>query len=127
MGEAATQSVFHLHVHVVPRTADDNLMVPWGTVYGDDPRAPHWCAVAQQLRDELDRQLPGPADPRTPAPWVHAVRVTQVNDDGTPGTHTVASGPCVVEAWIAQPHSGYGHIRIGGPSPELSEMEKEPS
>jgi diadenosine tetraphosphate (Ap4A) HIT family hydrolase len=28
-GEAATQSVLHLHVHVVPRTADDGLPMPW--------------------------------------------------------------------------------------------------
>lgn len=54
MGRAATQSVFHLHIHVVPRAVDDQLMVPWGTVYGDNPQAPHWCRVAQQLQDELD-------------------------------------------------------------------------
>ncbi|WP_206304653.1 HIT domain-containing protein [Streptomyces sp. B27] len=28
-GEAATQSVFHLHVHVVPRQEDDGLPLPW--------------------------------------------------------------------------------------------------
>ncbi|MFE2943423.1 HIT family protein [Streptomyces sp. NPDC059255] len=28
-GEAATQSVFHLHVHVVPRQEGDNLPLPW--------------------------------------------------------------------------------------------------
>ena len=28
-GEAATQSVMHLHVHLVPRRADDGLMLPW--------------------------------------------------------------------------------------------------
>lgn len=28
-GRAATQSVFHLHVHLVPRTPDDNLTLPW--------------------------------------------------------------------------------------------------
>ncbi|HXV27135.1 MAG TPA: HIT domain-containing protein [Candidatus Paceibacterota bacterium] len=28
-GEAATQSVFHLHVHLVPRNADDGLHLPW--------------------------------------------------------------------------------------------------
>nr|WP_280393070.1 HIT domain-containing protein [Nocardia wallacei] len=54
MGRAATQSVFHLHIHVVPRTADDELMVPWGTVYGDNPQAPHWCRVAQGLQERLD-------------------------------------------------------------------------
>jgi len=28
-GREATQSVFHLHVHVVPRQADDDLPLPW--------------------------------------------------------------------------------------------------
>ena len=50
MGRAATQSVFHLHIHVVPRAEDDQLMVPWGTVFGDDPQAPHWCRVATAAR-----------------------------------------------------------------------------
>jgi len=29
VGEAATQTVFHLHVHVVPRTDGDGLALPW--------------------------------------------------------------------------------------------------
>ena len=28
-GREATQSVFHLHVHVVPRAAGDGLPLPW--------------------------------------------------------------------------------------------------
>lgn len=28
-GSAATQSVFHLHLHIVPRTAGDGLALPW--------------------------------------------------------------------------------------------------
>lgn len=28
-GSAATQTVFHLHVHVVPRSEGDGLMLPW--------------------------------------------------------------------------------------------------
>lgn len=28
-GREATQSVFHLHVHLVPRAADDGLALPW--------------------------------------------------------------------------------------------------
>lgn len=28
-GRAATQSVFHLHVHLVPRHVDDGLALPW--------------------------------------------------------------------------------------------------
>jgi histidine triad (HIT) family protein len=29
VGPAATQTVFHLHVHVVPRRAGDGLALPW--------------------------------------------------------------------------------------------------
>lgn len=29
VGAPATQSVFHLHIHVVPRTVDDGLALPW--------------------------------------------------------------------------------------------------
>jgi histidine triad (HIT) family protein len=28
-GSAATQTVFHLHVHLVPRQVDDGLPLPW--------------------------------------------------------------------------------------------------
>lgn len=28
-GEAATQTVYHLHIHIVPRRADDGLQLPW--------------------------------------------------------------------------------------------------
>lgn len=29
VGQAATQSVFHLHWHIVPRKVDDGLALPW--------------------------------------------------------------------------------------------------
>jgi histidine triad (HIT) family protein len=32
-GTAATQSVFHLHVHVVPRVDGDGLVLPWTTQF----------------------------------------------------------------------------------------------
>lgn len=53
-GAPATQSIFHLHIHVIPRFYNDWLMVPWGTA--GNPHDPHWCKVAQDLKDELDRK-----------------------------------------------------------------------
>ncbi len=29
VGREATQSMFHLHIHIVPRSAGDGLMLPW--------------------------------------------------------------------------------------------------
>jgi diadenosine tetraphosphate (Ap4A) HIT family hydrolase len=29
IGEAATQTVFHTHLHVIPRTPNDGLLLPW--------------------------------------------------------------------------------------------------
>lgn len=51
VGAAATQSVFHLHWHVIPRRVGDQLMVPWGTT--GDPHKPHRCPGMDQLADEL--------------------------------------------------------------------------
>jgi histidine triad (HIT) family protein len=34
-GPEATQSVFHLHVHLVPRAVDDGLALPWASGYVD--------------------------------------------------------------------------------------------
>lgn len=34
-GPGAKQSVMHLHVHILPRAKDDNLMLNWGLVPGD--------------------------------------------------------------------------------------------
>lgn len=31
VGTAATQSIFHLHIHCIPRYHGDQLMLPWGT------------------------------------------------------------------------------------------------
>lgn len=56
VGKPATQSVFHLHIHVVPRAVGDQLMLPWGTT--GNPHDPHWCKVAQDLKDQLDSMSP---------------------------------------------------------------------
>jgi histidine triad (HIT) family protein len=34
IGEAATQTVFHTHLHVVPRFKNDRLMLPWSPRHG---------------------------------------------------------------------------------------------
>lgn len=52
VGTPAKQSVFHLHIHVVPRFADDELMLPWGTT--GDPHEPHRCAGMDRLKSEIE-------------------------------------------------------------------------
>ena len=46
-GAAAWQTVFHLHVHVIPRYADDPLQLPWIPAPGDPDEI---AAVADELR-----------------------------------------------------------------------------
>lgn len=50
-GAAAFQTVFHLHVHVVPRYPDDGLVLPWTPAPGD---ADEMDAAAEQLRAALE-------------------------------------------------------------------------
>jgi histidine triad (HIT) family protein len=45
-GRAAWQTVFHFHVHVIPRYADDPLRLPWVPAAGD---AEEIGRVAQEL------------------------------------------------------------------------------
>lgn len=48
-GSVAWQTVFHFHVHVIPRYADDNLIEPWKPGQGGDPEV--IAAAADALRD----------------------------------------------------------------------------
>jgi histidine triad (HIT) family protein len=47
-GAAAWQSVFHLHFHVIPRYADDPLVLPWRHAEGTPADI---AAAAAKLRD----------------------------------------------------------------------------
>jgi histidine triad (HIT) family protein len=46
-GSAAWQTVFHFHVHVIPRYADDPLKLPWVPAPGDPDEI---AAIARDLR-----------------------------------------------------------------------------
>jgi histidine triad (HIT) family protein len=46
-GRAAWQTVFHFHIHVIPRYADDPLRLPWTPAEGDSDEI---AAIAAQLR-----------------------------------------------------------------------------
>jgi histidine triad (HIT) family protein len=46
-GAAAWQTVFHFHVHVIPRYEDDPLKLPWTPGPGDEDEI---AAAAEQLR-----------------------------------------------------------------------------
>ena len=54
-GEAAGQSVLHVHIHVLPRRADDNLLMNWSRDGGDVRRFdPNRVAeIAERLRSRL--------------------------------------------------------------------------
>jgi histidine triad (HIT) family protein len=47
-GAAAWQTVFHFHVHVIPRYSDDPLRLPWTPAAGD---AGEIAAAAKELTD----------------------------------------------------------------------------
>lgn len=47
-GRAAWQTVFHFHVHVIPRYEDDPLRLPWVPSEGDRAQI---AAAAQELSD----------------------------------------------------------------------------
>jgi histidine triad (HIT) family protein len=46
-GPAAWQTVFHFHLHVIPRYEDDPLRLPWTPAPGD---AEEIARVAEELR-----------------------------------------------------------------------------
>ena len=48
-GSAAWQTIFHFHVHVIPRYEDDPLKLPWVPGPGDEEEI---GAVAAEVRQE---------------------------------------------------------------------------
>jgi histidine triad (HIT) family protein len=48
-GPAAWQTVFHFHIHVIPRYADDPLRLPWTPAPGDPDAI---AAAAEDLRHD---------------------------------------------------------------------------
>ena len=42
-GTAAGQTVFHFHMHLIPRYDDDNVMIPWNTLSYEDGEAMEVC------------------------------------------------------------------------------------
>jgi histidine triad (HIT) family protein len=63
-GEAATQSVPHLHVHLVPRWSNDNMHLRW-----PDEAAESDSAQKETIK-EIRRTLFGSAEPRTEVRYV---------------------------------------------------------
>lgn len=61
-GTDATQSVFHLHVHVVPRRKDDGLHLPWTTPPTDAYREGYWNGVGQHRVTDLAATDPEATD-----------------------------------------------------------------
>ena len=49
-GPGAAQSVFHFHMHILPRAKDDNLMMNWGLRPGDKTAI---AALAERIRANL--------------------------------------------------------------------------
>jgi histidine triad (HIT) family protein len=52
-GEVATQTVFHLHVHVVPRFSNDSLGPIWPpeTAYSESQKDAAWDRIRQAFQD----------------------------------------------------------------------------
>lgn len=48
--EAAWQSVFHLHIHLIPRYKDDGVVIPWKTLsYADGEADEYARRIAAEL------------------------------------------------------------------------------
>ena len=51
-GVAAGQTVFHFHMHLIPRYDNDNVLIPWNTLSYEDGEA---VKVSEQIKAAMDR------------------------------------------------------------------------
>jgi len=49
-GENATQSIGHLHIHIIPRKKGDGLMLPWST----EPLAKQRTQILKEVKEIVD-------------------------------------------------------------------------
>lgn len=59
-GEYATQTVEHLHVHLVPRNKDDGLALPWTGQKSNWDKGDYWQDSAGRLASRIDTFLSNP-------------------------------------------------------------------
>lgn len=94
-GEAASQSVFHLHVHLVPRRWNDGLALPWhsGRVAG-------WLARATVSRER--HELGTPMRPLKVAQALNCsvAFVQMLVDRGELNTHVVNGVPVIFDTEV---------------------------
>lgn len=50
-GVAAGQTVFHFHMHLIPRYDNDNVLIPWNTLSYEDGEA---AKVCEQIKAAMD-------------------------------------------------------------------------
>ena len=50
-GVAAGQTVFHFHMHLIPRYDNDNVLIPWNTLSYEDGEA---AKVCEQIKVAMD-------------------------------------------------------------------------